>query len=478
MRDKHGDLAKLFAPVSLERFAHEYWAHQVFYSPAALGTHELREYDCRDSLEPMLQGELSLQMLEAQLRNQKAKRYITDAAEIGPSLRLEESLQLRQLQRVLPPTAKLSRLALTLETFLGHPLDSISLFISPPGVQAIKEHHDLTEMFTLQVEGTKTWTIYPHGEQPISVTLGPGALLYVPAYVRHKVVSNSTTSVSYALVYRPLRVDAVLAELVRHALPAAVGRLTLPAVGTATDEAANASRLPCYLSALRDTLASVAWEQIAHEARVLGISQAKRCRSNLLLPLVNVDENAPLQRSSLALAAVAVVDDRLIVSLPGWARVELPVCCEYEVRTCLGSSTSFTAVEVAQNLTPSETVLVLQTFVECGLLVPAAADVPLDNDTSNVLWSHDLVPRSRVGAIAIVRRRAKYSRPLRQLALRDASAAIASVGAHTALPQEDSLTFVEDESDPSPGTVFLPAFLQPPLAGSDIKIVWLEEYER
>jgi ribosomal protein L16 Arg81 hydroxylase len=218
----------LLYPISKSDFATTYWAQRAFYNKEAIDKRLLTFLDPRSDLSNQLNNPQALLTLESQLRTSSTKRLIKDQSDIITGLRKGETFQVRLLQTLLSPRHPLLILARELEAFLDHPLDSISLFVSPPNSQAIAKHFDRTEIFTLQLEGTKTWAIYTSTGQ-IQLEITAGDLLYVPAGTLHEVTSMSASSISIAIVFRAIRLESAIIEYVRQALSAdTLAQQTLP----------------------------------------------------------------------------------------------------------------------------------------------------------------------------------------------------------------------------------------------------------
>src|SRR5262249_45624024 len=71
-----------------------------------------------------------------------------------------DSLRLRRMECFLDPSAPIVALAREMESTLQHPLSSLSCYITPVGAAGLGPHHDETEIFTLQIEGTKRWQLF------------------------------------------------------------------------------------------------------------------------------------------------------------------------------------------------------------------------------------------------------------------------------------------------------------------------------
>ncbi|MBL8778540.1 MAG: hypothetical protein JNK12_21580 [Acidimicrobiales bacterium] len=127
------------------------------------------------------------------------------------------------LQRTWPPARDLCR---GLAEELGHRVQA-NAYLSPPAAEGFDLHYDTHDVFVLQVEGTKHWTVHepadvlPHrrgrgapppafGEPVWSGTLEPGDCLYLPRGFGHQARTSDAASLHLTV--------GVLAFTWRHVL--------------------------------------------------------------------------------------------------------------------------------------------------------------------------------------------------------------------------------------------------------------------
>lgn len=126
------------------------------------------------------------------------------------------------LQRTWPPLRDLCR---GLAEELGHRVQA-NAYLSPPDAAGFDLHYDTHDVFVLQVEGTKHWTVHapvdelPHrrrgapapafGESEWSGVLEPGDCLYLPRGFGHQARTSDTASLHLTI--------GVLAFTWRHVL--------------------------------------------------------------------------------------------------------------------------------------------------------------------------------------------------------------------------------------------------------------------
>src|SRR5262249_47904711 len=71
-------------------------------------------------------------------------------------------LRLRRMERFLDPVSPPAALLRSMESTLQHRLASLSCYVAPPRGGGLGPHHDETEIFTLQISGTKRWQLFHH----------------------------------------------------------------------------------------------------------------------------------------------------------------------------------------------------------------------------------------------------------------------------------------------------------------------------
>lgn len=131
--------------------------------------------------------------------------------------------------------AGLWRLCRSCERWLGAPAFA-NVYYAPPGGQSFPVHYDALDVFAIQIEGTKRWSLFhPHGPRPLrhehcygeinpppapdrDIALAPGELLYVPRGVPHLVAAGDAPSLHVSVSLTPLSLhDVMRAELDRLA---------------------------------------------------------------------------------------------------------------------------------------------------------------------------------------------------------------------------------------------------------------------
>jgi ribosomal protein L16 Arg81 hydroxylase len=151
-----------------------------------------------------------------------------DLGELRDGYDRGETLVVNQVQR---RNAAVARLCRTLECELHHPFNA-NLYLTPARGGGFSAHYDLHDLFILQIEGRKRWSLYannaslplesdrtdfdPESAGPVvrEINLEAGDLLYLPRGTVHSAKAGDQASLHLAmgaLVYRWV-------DLMRHAL--------------------------------------------------------------------------------------------------------------------------------------------------------------------------------------------------------------------------------------------------------------------
>ncbi|MEV8099084.1 cupin domain-containing protein [Kitasatospora sp. NPDC085879] len=184
------------------------------FNPASTWTEALTVTDLEQVLACGLLGEPYLEMVEGG-RHLPVRRYTTvrpvgptalhtcaDPHKIAQEIAAGATLLLRNLEHWHRPTAELTG---RLQRELGRKVESF-FFLTPPERQALPAHRDDADVFVLQVQGAKDWTLHhpptdghwapgtehTPGAIALRTTLTPGDVLYVPRGAAHCAVGCGT----------------------------------------------------------------------------------------------------------------------------------------------------------------------------------------------------------------------------------------------------------------------------------------------
>jgi ribosomal protein L16 Arg81 hydroxylase len=214
------------------------------------------------------------------------------------------TLVLQGLHRTWPPLVDFSA---RLADELGHPVQ-INAYVTPPQNQGFAPHHDVHDVFVLQVGGRKQWTVHapvvedPLGNQPfdafkaeidarvaeaplIDTVLEPGDALYLPRGTVHSAQALGETSIHLTVGVHPL----TRYELVRYLLDAVQDdprlRASLPVGVELGDPDVLEEHLETTVAALQEALANV---QAARIAERIETNLFQRTRPEAVAPLAQL----------------------------------------------------------------------------------------------------------------------------------------------------------------------------------------------
>jgi ribosomal protein L16 Arg81 hydroxylase len=301
-----------------------------------------------------------------------------------------QPLQLRNLDRVLDPSAPLLSAVRNMELALQHPKESIGGYISRARSAGLGPHHDETEIFTLQIVGRKRWRLFHqvHTDKPgfhdpsalgapaHEVLLEAGDLLYHPRGWIHDVASEDVPSFSVTIVFQPITWRAVLEGIVERlgALPPFVDQL--PAGVLLHDNATELLRQPFdeRLAFLRHALSSVSIgdivdDLVARQVAHVTLPPAQRIDTLFRIDLLALDSRLERQRD--VCAAIRVNADGVTLLLPGGYRMSAPADHEAALRWILRVEHPFQARDMEGFLGSDQTLTLVKRLVAAGLLRPA-----------------------------------------------------------------------------------------------------------
>lgn len=122
---------------------------------------------------------------------------LADPARIFRAFDEGATIVLQGMHRYWPP---LSRFCRELELELGHPCQ-VNAYVTPPGSKGLALHTDSHDVFVLQAFGRKQWDVHASpaeaaagGRQPLTTTLRPGDVLYMPKGTPHAAHTEETLS--------------------------------------------------------------------------------------------------------------------------------------------------------------------------------------------------------------------------------------------------------------------------------------------
>jgi bifunctional lysine-specific demethylase and histidyl-hydroxylase NO66 len=258
---------------------------------------------------------------------------LADSARVAEQFAAGHSVVLNAMHRVHPPLAEFCR---ALSTELGHPTQ-VNVYVTPPGAQGFRAHHDTHDVLVLQIDGTKHWRVYDpvvqlplpsqpssglpadvvaSGEPVLDVELGPGDALYLPRGWRHAATTAADRSIHLTVGILQTTWFDVLGDVVRWAAEEVDLRAALPLTAASADSDADAAAM---LKRAAEWLGSLPAE------RVRELVSARRARAVPVEPVgVLAQEEAArtaspqtvVRRRAGLVLTVSDVADRAVLRLP------------------------------------------------------------------------------------------------------------------------------------------------------------------
>lgn len=304
------------------------------------------------------------------------------------------SIVLQGLHRLWPPIIDFVR---GLVDDLGHPVQA-NAYITPPGSRGFDSHHDVHDVFVLQIAGHKHWTIHepvveaPLPSQPwtdhrqaiidrvaatphIDTTLAPGDALYLPRGWLHSARTTDETSIHLTIGVPALtRVDVVRAAVARVAESVAELRSSLPVGIDPTDHASLEAEATKALLAFADELRDRAHEWGDGVATDLTREFASRTRPTAVRPLATLDAmaNPGARRVRLRHGLIATVSadtDRVHLHLTG-RTISFPAICSAAIHHLVdGAAADVTSLP---GLDEADSTVLLRRLLREAVVVPVA----------------------------------------------------------------------------------------------------------
>ena len=302
------------------------------------------------------------------------------------------TLVLQGLHRTWPPLVDFNT---RLAEELGHPAQ-INAYITPPQNQGFAPHHDVHDVFVLQVSGRKHWVVHepvvesPLQNQPfdgykaeiaervqetplIDTVLEPGDALYLPRGAIHSAQALGELSIHLTVGVHPL----TRYQLARFLLDAAQDdpelRASLPAGVDLGDPDVLGPHLAATVSALQSSLDDVSGSRIA---RRVASNLTQRTRPEPLAPLAQLaaldalaSDTALRRRGAMRLSLVSDAGAATTKIVLIDRTVELPPDVSDALELALAGG-RFTPADLP-GLEPEEQLTLAGRLLREGVLVPA-----------------------------------------------------------------------------------------------------------
>lgn len=203
-------LAELLAPFDVQEFLDQFWTQQSLLIPGD-----------RSKFEPLFSWQKLNELLNFHTFEFPTMRLALDEKVLDPAenqnflkhCQAGATLIIDYVHKLIP---EISQFTSALRYQMGHPVQ-MNLYCSMPGKQGFKCHYDTHDVFILQIDGTKAWTVFsdtlkfplkdqksvdlspPDSEPVLRCVLRPGDLLYIPRGHWHYAVATEQPSLHLTL---------------------------------------------------------------------------------------------------------------------------------------------------------------------------------------------------------------------------------------------------------------------------------------
>lgn len=310
-----------------------------------------------------------------------------DGQKIAAEMAEGATLVLQGLHRMWPP---IRSFADQLAADLGHPVQ-VNAYVTPPSSQGFAPHYDTHDVFVLQVEGTKSWTVHapvvdhPLADQPweqhadavrrrateppfLTITMAPGDCLYLPRGWLHSAAADTEPSIHLTVGIHALSGRDVLDALVRATAGDALLRRNLP-LGVGTDPGAHQQAVELVVTEALTRFGRIPVDDVLpHLARAFD----RATRPEPIGPLAQLRgaEQADdlTVRLRLGLRARVLVTDDGVELRAGGRRIAAPAQC-HRVVASLAAGETLTA-QTAPGLDRADAAVLIRRLLAESIVVP------------------------------------------------------------------------------------------------------------
>jgi ribosomal protein L16 Arg81 hydroxylase len=267
-----------------------------------------------------------------------------------------------------------------------------NVYLTPPGVQGLREHYDTHEVFVAQISGTKRWRFYQTrhplplqnqryswpaggpGDPVAEFELTAGDLLYVPRGVVHDATSTGAASLHLAVGVIPVRWADLIREAVRKITAKEVRfRASVPTEFTHGDWRPAAEQAASEL--LADLGAMISTRSVLAELDAARLAGCRPALDGHLIDLAAIDSvglGTWLRRRADTDYQLTVEDGSARLAFHGKA-VTLPARLAPQIEF-MASAGSFSGHDIPGELDESSRLLLIRTLLGEGFLTVAGGE--------------------------------------------------------------------------------------------------------
>lgn len=291
---------------------------------------------------------------------------LADPAKVYERFHGGATVVLQGLQRWWAPLARFCR---DIELTLTHPVQA-NAYLTPPGAQGLRVHHDTHDVLALQTHGRKRWALYEAVvDDPVAdLYLEPGDCLYLPRGTLHAAATVDVASLHVTIGIRSITWHDVFRRLVEQVADVPAFAAALPA-GFADDPHAASDEVAARLRDLSTWLGERDGVAVAEsEARRFWSSRPPLADGQLsqVLGSYDIDDRTEVEIRPLASCRLYRDGDALVVAL-GDRGLRLPGYTE-PAMTLIVDRKRLRAADLAGILDEDGRLVLVRRMVREGLL--------------------------------------------------------------------------------------------------------------
>lgn len=382
--------ADVLGPVSIERFCAEYWGQK----PLLIQARNPQRYNDLVSLEDIerclfVEGLLPNDSVTTPYRTDGVVEPPPDSVEdVYDRLAAGKPLRVRRLEKVMPPDAPALALLRDMEATLRHPRASLSCYVSPSTKFGLGPHHDETEIFTLQICGSKRWRLFhktvadepglwdADGLEPPTeeFVLSPGDFFYLPSGLVHDVeAADVAPSFSLTIVFESFRWRELLNLLVERLTGDEVFAKPMPAGSSLFDRrgGAFAQAFEQRIELIRNELTRFGSEELLENLERKHLCRSAPAPRTRLTDVARLDALGPdsvLEKAPGVAGHLAAQDGRITLTLAGGYTLSAALAAEPALRDVFARTAPFRVADMHASLGAAAKPALARKLIICGVL--------------------------------------------------------------------------------------------------------------
>jgi ribosomal protein L16 Arg81 hydroxylase len=379
----------ILSPVSAPQFCREYWGRK----PLRVARGDADYFRGLFSLAELEQYLSQSLLFEHELISTPRREYgrpdepPASVSEVYERVASGRSLRLRGMERFLNPGSPLLSLVRNIQEQLRHPLESLSCYVTPRHAEGLGPHQDATEIFTLQISGSKHWRIFGRADSygdglhsPDSVgpatddfVLEPGDVFYLPRGYVHDVTAANDSSFSLTIVFSPLEWRSLIELLASKLATTNLFRESVPAGSLSDDGTSNCFRdaFEMRRRLIREVLDSLTPAQLIDEMAIRHMEAMPMPPQGHIHDLSGLDKlslDTWLEKRPGVACHLKRTPGRVALVLPGGYKVEANERAEAALQFVLASNRPFRAAQMDKTLGEKARLSLARHLVTSGLL--------------------------------------------------------------------------------------------------------------